>query len=304
MLMDNKLASILTTKNMGTVLLHEPMSNHTSFHIGGPADILVVPNSVTSLLKVLELAHKNLVPVTVIGNGTNLLVRDKGIRGLVIKLGNALKDFQVEGNQITFSSSLSLAFAAHVALDAGLTGMEFAAGIPGSVGGAVYMNAGAYDGEMKNIVTEVTVLNRLGQRKVFSADKMAFGYRTSVLQGTDFIILAAKVQLAPGNKEKIAARMAELAERRRTKQPLELPSAGSTFKRPVGNFAGTLIDKAGLKGFSVGDAQVSVKHAGFIVNNGKASCDDVLQLIAAVQKRVFDYAGIRLEPEVLIIGEK
>jgi UDP-N-acetylmuramate dehydrogenase len=133
---------------------------------------------------------------------------------------------------------------------------------------------------------------------------MAFGYRTSVLQGTDAIILAAKVQLAPGNKEKIAARMAELAERRRSKQPLELPSAGSTFKRPAGNFAGTLIDKAGLKGFSVGDAQVSVKHAGFIVNNGKASCDDVLQLIAAVQKRVFDYAGIRLEPEVLIIGEK
>jgi UDP-N-acetylmuramate dehydrogenase len=174
MLMETKLISILTTKNVGTVLLHEPMSNHTSFHIGGPADILVIPNSVTSLLQVLELAHKYLVPVTVIGNGTNLLVRDKGIRGLVIKLGNALRDFQVEGNQITFSSSLSLAFAAHAALDAGLTGMEFAAGIPGSVGGAVYMNAGAYDGEMKNIVAEVTVLNRLGQRKVLSADRNGF----------------------------------------------------------------------------------------------------------------------------------
>lgn len=301
--MDN-LLSALKAKQPGQVLVQEPMSQHTSFHIGGPADILVIPSSVQGLLQVLELARTWQVPVTVIGNGTNLLVRDKGIRGLVIKLGNAIKEWQVESSRITFSSGLSLAMAAHVALDAGLTGMEFAAGIPGSVGGAIYMNAGAYGGEMKNIVTEVTVLDRQGQTRIIPAGEMCFGYRSSAIQGTENLILAATVQLQPGDPEKITAKMADLAARRRDKQPLELPSAGSTFKRPVGNFAGTLIDKAGLKGFSVGDAQVSVKHAGFIVNTGHASCADVLQLITAVQEKVFASAGIHLEPEVLIIGEK
>ncbi len=301
--MDN-LLSALKAKQPGQVLVQEPMSQHTSFHIGGPADILVIPSSVQGLLQVLELARTWQVPVTVIGNGTNLLVRDKGIRGLVIKLGNAIKEWQVESSRITFSSGLSLAMAAHVALDAGLTGMEFAAGIPGSVGGAIYMNAGAYGGEMKNIVTEVTVLDRQGQTRIIPAGEMCFGYRSSAIQGTENLILAATVQLQPGDPEKIAAKMADLAARRRDKQPLELPSAGSTFKRPAGNFAGTLIDKAGLKGFSVGDAQVSVKHAGFIVNTGHASCADVLQLITAVQEKVFASAGIHLEPEVLIIGEK
>ena len=301
--MDN-LLSALKAKQPGQVLVQEPMSQHTSFHIGGPADILVIPSSVQGLLQVLELARTWQVPVTVIGNGTNLLVRDKGIRGLVIKLGNAIKEWQVESSRITFSSGLSLAMAAHVALDAGLTGMEFAAGIPGSVGGAIYMNAGAYGGEMKNIVTEVTVLDRQGQTRIIPAGEMCFGYRSSAIQGTKNLILAATVQLQPGDPEKITAKMADLAARRRDKQPLELPSAGSTFKRPAGNFAGTLIDKAGLKGFSVGDAQVSVKHAGFIVNTGHASCADVLQLITAVQEKVFASAGIHLEPEVLIIGEK
>src|SRR5574344_1566814 len=301
--MDN-LLSALKAKQPGQVLVQEPMSQHTSFHIGGPADILVIPSSVQGLLQVLELARTWQVPVTVIGNGTNLLVRDKGIRGLVIKLGNAIKEWQVESSRITFSSGLSLAMAAHVALDAGLTGMEFAAGIPGSVGGAIYMNAGAYGGEMKNIVTEVTVLDRQGQTRSMPAGEMCFGYRSSAIQGTENLILAATVQLQPGDPEKITAKMADLAARRRDKQPLELPSAGSTFKRPAGNFAGTLIDKAGLKGFSVGDAQVSVKHAGFIVNNGNATCADVLQLIATVQNRVFAFAGVHLEPEILIIGEK
>ena len=301
--MDN-LLSALKAKQPGQVLVQEPMSQHTSFHIGGPADILVIPSSVQGLLQVLELARTWQVPVTVIGNGTNLLVRDKGIRGLVIKLGNAIKEWQVESSRITFSSGLSLAMAAHVALDAGLTGMEFAAGIPGSVGGAIYMNAGAYGGEMKNIVTEVTVLDRQGQTRIIPAGEMCFGYRSSAIQGTENLILAATVQLQPGDPEKITAKMADLAARRRDKQPLELPSAGSTFKRPAGNFAGTLIDKAGLKGFSVGDAQVSVKHAGFIVNTGHASCADVLQLITAVQEKVFASAGVHLEPEVLIIGEK
>ena len=300
----DKLLSALKAKQPGQVLVQEPMSQHTSFHIGGPADILVIPSSVQGLLQVLELARTWQVPVTVIGNGTNLLVRDKGIRGLVIKLGNAIKEWQVESSRITFSSGLSLAMAAHVALDAGLTGMEFAAGIPGSVGGAIYMNAGAYGGEMKNIVTEVTVLDRQGQTRIIPAGEMCFGYRSSAIQGTENLILAATVQLQPGDPEKITAKMADLAARRRDKQPLELPSAGSTFKRPVGNFAGTLIDKAGLKGFSVGDAQVSVKHAGFIVNTGHASCADVLQLITAVQEKVFASAGVHLEPEVLIIGEK
>ena len=301
--MDN-LLSALKAKQPGQVLVQEPMSQHTSFHIGGPADILVIPSSVQGLLQVLELARTWQVPVTVIGNGTNLLVRDKGIRGLVIKLGNAIKEWQVESSRITFNSGLSLAMAAHVALDAGLTGMEFAAGIPGSVGGAIYMNAGAYGGEMKNIVTEVTVLDRQGQTRIIPAGEMCFGYRSSAIQGTENLILAATVQLQPGDPEKITAKMADLAARRRDKQPLELPSAGSTFKRPAGNFAGTLIDKAGLKGFSVGDAQVSVKHAGFIVNTGHASCADVLQLITAVQEKVFASAGVHLEPEVLIIGEK
>jgi UDP-N-acetylmuramate dehydrogenase len=302
--MDNLFSTALQAKNPGQILLQEPMSRHTSFHIGGPADIMVIPASEKGLLDVLALARKHHVPVTVIGNGTNLLVRDKGIRGLVIKLGNAIKNWQVNGTKITFSSSLSLAQAAHIALEAGLTGMEFAAGIPGSVGGAIYMNAGAYGGEMKNIVTAVTILDRQGQTRNIPAAEMRFGYRTSAVQGTENLILAATVQLQTGDQEKIAAQMADLAERRRSKQPLELPSAGSTFKRPAGNFAGTLIDKAGLKGFAVGDAQVSVKHAGFVVNTGHASCADVLQLISAVQERVFASAGIHLEPEVLIIGEE
>lgn len=282
----------------------EPMSRHTSFHIGGPADVLAQPQTAAELKQLLKMADQLQIPVTLIGNGSNLLVRDKGIRGLVVKLGNALKDVAAEGNKITFGSGVSLAAASKKAADLGLTGMEFAVGIPGSIGGAVYMNAGAYDGEMSKIVSQVQVLNAEGEVELLPAQDLDFSYRHSKLQGSSYIVLSVTVVLVPGDKEAIKAKMDDFSQRRISKQPLELPSAGSMFKRPVGYFAGTLIDQTGLKGYAVGGAQVSPKHAGFVVNIGGATAADVLQLIKDVQDKVFAAHGVHLEPEVLVIGEE
>ena len=282
----------------------EPMTKHTSFHIGGPAELMAQPQSEAELQSLLLKAAEAAVPVTLVGNGSNLLVRDKGIRGLVIKLGSMLRDIKVSGNVLTFGSGVSLAQASKKAAELGLSGMEFAVGIPGSIGGAVYMNAGAYDGEMSKVVKSVRVMDAAGEVSELSAGELDFGYRHSALQGSGKIVTSVTVELAAGDKQAIAEKMADFSNRRITKQPLELPSAGSMFKRPPGYFAGTLIDQTGLKGYTVGGAQVSTKHAGFVVNIGGATAADVLQLISDVQAKVFAAHGVHLETEVLVLGEK
>jgi len=263
-----------------------------------------MPSNEEELCKLLKRAAEHNVPVTLVGNGSNLLVRDKGIRGLVIKLGNMLNTIEADENSITFGSGVSLALASKKAADLGFTGMEFAVGIPGSIGGAVYMNAGAYDGEMANVVTAVRTVDSQGNVKVLSNDEMCFGYRKTALQDSDLIVTAVTVSMPKGEVSEILAKMADFSQRRISKQPLELPSAGSMFKRPPGYFAGTLIDKTGLKGYTVGGAQVSTKHAGFVVNIGGATASDVLQLIKDVQDKVMAEHGVMLHPEVLIIGEE
>lgn len=286
------------------LLLAEPMSRHTSFRIGGPVDVMALPQNESELQALLLKARASQTPVTLIGNGSNLLVRDKGIRGLVIKLGNLLSDVEVSGNRITFGSGVSLALASKKAASLGLSGLEFAVGIPGSIGGAVYMNAGAYDGEMAKVVAAVRVMNAAGELKELKAEQLDFAYRHTALQGSGWFVTSVTVALQPGEQEAIDAKMADFSQRRISKQPLELPSAGSMFKRPPGYFAGTLIEQTGLKGYTVGGAQVSRKHAGFVVNIGGATAADVLQLIADVQEKVYAAHGVRLEPEVLVLGEE
>ena len=286
------------------LLAQEPMAKHTSFRIGGPADVLAQPADEAELAALLKRAAEHAVPVTLIGNGSNLLVRDKGIRGLVIKLSNSFSDMKALGNELTFGSGISLAMASKKAASLSLSGLEFAVGIPGTIGGAVYMNAGAYDGEMAKVVTSVRVMDREGKISELKASELAFAYRHTALQNSGLIVVSVTVALQPGEAESIAAKMADFSRRRISKQPLELPSAGSMFKRPVGYFAGTLIEQTGLKGYTVGGAQVSQKHAGFVVNVGGATAKDVLQLISDVQSKVFAAHGVRLEPEVLVLGEE
>ena len=286
------------------LLLEEPMAKHTSFRIGGPADVLAQPGNEAELAELLKRAADHAVPVTLVGNGSNLLVRDKGIRGLVIKLSNLFSSITVAGNVLTFGSGISLAMASKKAASLSLSGLEFAVGIPGTIGGAVYMNAGAYDGEMAKVVTSVQVMDRQGQSSQLKADELDFSYRHTALQNSGLIVTSVTVSLQPGEAESIKAKMDDFSQRRIAKQPLELPSAGSMFKRPVGYFAGTLIEQTGLKGYTVGGAQVSQKHAGFVVNVGGATAKDVLQLISDVQSKVFAAHGVRLEPEVLVLGEE
>lgn len=286
------------------LLLEEPMAKHTSFRIGGPADVLAQPADEAELAALLKRAAEHAVPVTLIGNGSNLLVRDKGIRGLVIKLSNSFSSITVDGNVLTFGSGISLAMASKKAASLSLSGMEFAVGIPGTIGGAVYMNAGAYDGEMAKVVTSVRVMDREGKISELKASELAFAYRHTALQNSGLIVTSVTCVLQLDEADAIAAKMADFSQRRISKQPLELPSAGSMFKRPVGYFAGTLIEQTGLKGYTVGGAQVSTKHAGFVVNVGGATAKDVLQLISDVQSKVFAAHGVRLEPEVLVLGEK
>ncbi|MCD8175265.1 MAG: UDP-N-acetylmuramate dehydrogenase [Phascolarctobacterium sp.] len=286
------------------LLIKEPMKRHTSFRIGGPADLMAQPRDDGELCALLKCAKKAGVPVTIIGNGSNLLVRDKGIRGLVIKLGSMLTCIKAAGDRITFGSGVPLALAAKRAAEEGLSGLEFAVGIPGSIGGAVYMNAGAYGGEMADVVESVRAIDREGNVSGFSADEMDFAYRKTAIQEKDLIITSITVALKEGDSGEIAARMEDFSSSRIIKQPLDFPSAGSTFKRPEGHFAGTLIEETGLKGYRVGGAKISEKHAGFVVNTGDATAEDVLQLIKDVQEKVFEKHGVRLYPEVLIIGEK
>ena len=298
------LAEQLKSSVSCTVRLNELMSGHTSFKIGGPADILVLPESIEQLREVLKVVKETVVPLTLLGNGSNVLVRDKGIRGIVIKLGNMLRHFYEAEDMLVFGSGYSLALASYKAMECEKTGMEFAVGIPGSIGGAVYMNAGAYDGEMQNIVNCVKVMDLQGNERVLTAEELNFGYRKTSLQNSGLIVTEVTLKMPSGNKDEIKSKMDDFSHRRISKQPLEMPSAGSMFKRPPGYFAGTLIYQAGLKGYTVGGAQISTKHAGFVVNVGGATAADVLQLIKDVQTKIKAGVGVELQPEVLVIGEE
>lgn len=283
---------------------NEPMSAHTTFKIGGPADVFVQPANELILSKVVNFCHLNEIPVTVIGNGSNLLVSDLGIEGVVIHVSNGLSEISLdEFNCINCGSGAKLSLLCSFAAENGLSGLEFAWGIPGLVGGAVYMNAGAYESEIANVVTQCTYLTSDGKFETVSKDEMKLGYRTSIFkEKKNTVIISAKFSLTPAPIEEIRGKMDMLISRRKAKQPLEFPSAGSTFKRPTGNFAGTLIDMCGLKGTSIGGAQVSEKHAGFIINKGGATASDVKRLIELVSDRVFLQTSVRLEPEIEFIG--
>ena len=304
MLFDKKLLEEKLQDFTGKLLFDEPMAKHTTFRIGGAADCIAYPACIDDIRAVYRAAEELSLEVTVLGNGSNVLVSDDGIRGIVLCFDASFADIRLEGNQIIVQSGAILGAVSQFAAQNSLSGLEFAVGIPGSMGGAIFMNAGAYDGEMKNVVREVTALTSNGDVKVYRADELELGYRYSIFQDNGEIICEIKLELVSGNIEQIKEKMAGFTEKRISKQPLELPSAGSTFKRPPGMFAGTLIEQAGLKGFSVGGAQVSEKHAGFVVNKGGATAADVLTLISEVQRIVKEKFDVNLQPEVRILGGK
>ena len=285
------------------ILEQESMKKHTTFRIGGPADIFAVPDTIEKAAKIIGICREQKVPFYVIGNGSNLLVSDQGYRGVVVQVYKNLSAIEIKGDIITAQAGAMLSVIAKKAMAASLTGFEFASGIPGTVGGAAVMNAGAYGGEMKQVLTEVTVLTREGELRRIPSEELKLGYRYSVIPEKGWIVLEAKLKLHRGDYGMIKARMDELKEKRVEKQPLELPSAGSTFKRPEGYFAGKLIMDAGLRGFSVGGAQVSEKHCGFVVNTGEATAKDVRDLIREVSRQVKTKFGVELEPEVKMLGE-
>lgn len=282
--------------------LNEPMKNHTSFKIGGNAEIFLTPNTPEKCAEAIRICKKLDVSYIVIGKGSNLLVNDEGIKGAVICISNAMSDIRLlEQNVIYCQSGASLASVCNFALENSLTGLEFAYGIPGNIGGAISMNAGAYGGEMKDIVISCDYVDDKGIVKTLSKEELDFSYRHSFFSDKNYCIVGATLKLTIDDKEKIHNTMTELLSRRKEKQPLEFPSAGSTFKRPEGSYASLLVDQCGLKGFSVGDAQVSEKHAGFVINKGNASCKDVLELMSEVKRIVFEKTGYVLEPEVKLI---
>ena len=290
------------------LMFDEPMKKHTTFGIGGPADILAAPENAEMLAEAVACCRAFGVPWMVVGRGSNLLVGDKGIRGVVFRICHTMDEIHFEPTDdervlVTAGAGVLLSRLARAAADYGLSGLEFASGIPGTFGGAVTMNAGAYGGEMKNLMVEVKVLTTDGELRVLNCDALEMGYRTSIIQKKNMVILEGTMVLKTGLREEINGTMAELNRRRREKQPLEYPSAGSTFKRPEGYFAGKLIEDAGLKGASVGGAQVSQKHSGFVINTGNATASDVLGLIEHIQSVVEEKFGVCLEPEIRRIGE-
>lgn len=288
----------------GEAYMDEPMKKHTSFKIGGPVDVMVLPGSEEELMNSIEICKNNEIDYIVMGNGTNLLVSDNGIRGVVIKISERLGDIKVNGNILKAQGGALLTVVSKRALKASLKGLEFASGIPGSIGGAITMNAGAYGGEMKDVVTKVKCVDKEGKFVILNNEDMKFGYRKSRVQDEGLIVVEVEMELEEGDYDEILAKMKEYTERRTTKQPLNLPSGGSTFKRPKGYYAGKLIEDAGLKGMKLGDAQVSEVHSGFIVNVDDATCDNVINLIKVVQKVVRDKYDVILEPEIKFVGEK
>ena len=281
----------------------EAMSRHTTFKIGGPADYFLMPDKDTDVGRIVKICKESAIPYFILGNGSNLLVGDGGYRGAVIQIYKNMSAVTVEGTEITVQAGALLSSVAAAAKNAALTGFEFAGGIPGTMGGAVVMNAGAYGGEMKDVLTEVTVMDEEGEIVTLPADKLELGYRTSIIKTAGYIVLEAKLQLKEGNPEVIRETMKDLTIRRTTKQPLEYPSAGSTFKRPEGYFAGKLIMDSGLAGYQVGGAQVSEKHCGFVINAGGATARDVRTLMDNVRDIVYKKYGVTLEPEVKFLGD-
>lgn len=286
------------------VKINEPMQYHTTFRIGGPVDIMVLPRNVEEIKIVAGFCRQYEIPLMVFGVGSNMLVRDKGIRGVAVKLGNNLKDVAICGEEIHAQAGIRLSELARKAALNSLSGLEFAEGIPGSLGGAVVMNAGAYDGDMKSVVIEVEAMLPSGESQVFIGDEMGFNYRTSIFQNHDYIVISVKMHLRHGNSDEIKAKMREYARNRKEKQPLEYPSAGSVFKRPPGYYAGPIIEKLGFKGYRCGGAEVSAKHAGFIINRDNAQANDVLELIARIQKAAREKLGVDLLPEIRVVGEE
>ena len=286
------------------ILLNEPMKKHTSFKIGGPADIMVLPASEEEIVHALKVCKDTSVPFFIMGNGSNLLVRDKGIRGVVIKISENYSKIKIDGTSINAQSGVLLSTLSRAAVRNSLKGLEFASGIPGTLGGAVTMNAGAYGGEMKDVVVSVRCIDSNGNIHILQKEDMNFGYRTSRIQAADLIVSEVNMELEYGDQQESLDLMADLARRRREKQPLAYPSAGSTFKRPVGYYAGKLIQDCGLKGLRIGDAQISELHAGFIINLGNATAQNVIDLIKKVQDIIYDKYGVEMIPEVRIVGEE
>lgn len=285
------------------VFTEEAMSQHTTFKIGGPADYFLMPDKGEDVGRVIKICKEKEIPYFILGNGSNLLVGDGGYRGAVIQIYRNMSSVTVEGNEITAQAGALLSAVAAAAKNASLTGFEFAGGIPGTIGGAVVMNAGAYGGEMKDVLTEVTVMNAEGDIFTLPTEELELGYRTSIIKTAGYIVLEAKIRLKEGDPEVIRKTMKDLTIRRTTKQPLEYPSAGSTFKRPEGYFAGKLIMDSGLAGYQVGGAQVSEKHCGFVINAGDATARDVRTLMDNVRDIVYKKYGVTLEPEVKFLGE-
>ena len=285
------------------VFTEEAMSQHTTFKIGGPADYFLMPDKGEDVGRVIKICKEKEIPYFILGNGSNLLVGDGGYRGAVIQIYRNMSSVTVEGNEITAQAGALLSAVAAAAKNASLTGFEFAGGIPGTIGGAVVMNAGAYGGEMKDVLTEVTVMNAAGDIFTLPTEELELGYRTSIIKTAGYIVLEAKIRLKEGDPEVIRETMKDLTIRRTTKQPLEYPSAGSTFKRPEGYFAGKLIMDSGLAGYQVGGAQVSEKHCGFVINAGDATARDVRTLMDNVRDIVYKKYGVTLEPEVKFLGE-
>lgn len=281
----------------------EPMKKHTTFRVGGNADYFVIPKDTEEVKRILTLCMEMDMPYYILGNGSNLLVGDKGYRGVIIQIYKEMNRIEVQGDKIKVQAGALLSKIGSAALEAGLTGFEFASGIPGTLGGAVVMNAGAYGGEMKDVLKEVTVLTKEGKVLTLTKEELDMGYRTSVVAKEGHIVLEAVIALEIGDKKAIKARMDELKLQRTTKQPLEYPSAGSTFKRPEGYFAGKLIQDAGLRGFQVGGAQVSEKHCGFVINKDNATAADIAELMKQVSEIVQGKFGVELEPEVKRLGE-
>ncbi|MCI6533421.1 MAG: UDP-N-acetylmuramate dehydrogenase [Lachnospiraceae bacterium] len=296
----NELLKIMSEEQVKT---EEPMKNHTTFRVGGPAEFFVMPRTAEEVKKVIDLCRRESFPYYIIGNGSNLLVSDQGYRGVVLQIYKEMSCIEIEENVIVAQAGALLSAIANKALENGLTGFEFAAGIPGTLGGACVMNAGAYGGEMKDVLKEVTVLTEEGEVLTIPKENLELGYRTSIIARKGYIVLEARIQLREGEKEAIKSLMEELKDKRVSKQPLEYPSAGSTFKRPEGYFAGKLIQDAGLRGFSVGGAQVSEKHCGFVINRENATAADVSELMRQVSARVEEEFGVKLEPEVKRLGE-
>ncbi len=292
-----KLASMVAD-----ICFDEPMSNHTTFKIGGNAEAFINASSSAEIVAVIIYCTENNIPYIYMGNGSNVLVSDDGIAGVVISLGNNMSNVQVVDNMIYADAGALMSKVASTALKAGLTGFEALAGIPGTIGGGIYMNAGAYGSELKDVLKNVTYINRNNDIVTVDADELDLSYRHSIFEENGGIVVGCCLELAHGLPEMITEKMKDFAQRRRDKQPLEMPSAGSTFKRPEGYFAGALIQEAGLMGYSVGGAQVSEKHAGFVVNKGNATAEDVLTLISDVQRIVKEKTGVELEPEVKRLG--